>query len=59
MDDGEAVLTIRPEPKEVEGQEYSHSSGIISSQNSFALQDVDYVEARVRVPSGDGLWPAF
>jgi beta-glucanase (GH16 family) len=31
----------------------------VSTQGRASLVDGDYVEARVRVPKGDGLWPAF
>ena len=57
--DGAAVLTFRSDPATVDGRAYTHSSGTISSQGAFQLQDGDYVEARVLVPTGDGLWPAF
>ncbi len=58
-DNGQAVLTVRPETATVNGVRYTHSSGTISSEGRFALRDGDYVEARILVPSGDGLWPAF
>ncbi|MGY1708529.1 family 16 glycosylhydrolase [Geodermatophilus sp. SYSU D00758] len=57
--DGSAVLEVRPEPATVEGVDHTHSSGVITTEGTFALQDGDYLEARVRVPTGDGLWPAF
>jgi beta-glucanase (GH16 family) len=59
VSDGHALLTVRPEPATVEGVSYTHSSGCLSSEGLFALQDGDYVEARIRVPTGHGLWPAF
>ena len=36
----------------------SHFSGLISSVNSFTFTH-GYAEARIRVPGGQGLWPAF
>ncbi len=36
----------------------THFSGLISSVNSFTFTH-GYAEARVQVPAGQGLWPAF
>lgn len=57
--DGSAVLELRPEPRVVDGVRYTYSSGMISSQGSFAVRDGSYVEARVHIPIGPGVWPAF
>jgi beta-glucanase (GH16 family) len=57
--DGQAVLTVQPEPKTLSGVAYTYSSGMLSSQDSFSVQDGEYVEARIRIPTGEGLWPAF
>ena len=54
-----AVLSIRPDVRSVAGVRYSHSSGTISTQGHFELCDPCYVEARIRVPRGDGLLPAM
>lgn len=59
VENGCAYLEIRPDPAVVEGTSYTHSSGMLSSQGALELEDGDYVEARVWIPSGDGLWPAF
>jgi beta-glucanase (GH16 family) len=56
---GSAWLEIRPEPATIEGRPYTHSSGMLSSQGTFEMQDGDFVEARVWLPTGPGLWPAF
>lgn len=56
---GAAVLSIRPEARLLAGASYTHSSGTLSSEGRFALSDGDYVEARLYIPAGDGLWPAF
>ncbi len=59
VEDGHAVLRTRPETAEISGVAYTHSSGTVSSQDSFSLQDGDYVEARIFIPAGSGLWPTF
>ncbi len=56
---GVASLTVHPESATVAGTRYTYSSGTLSSEGRFALRDGDYVEARLFVPSGPGLWPAF
>jgi hypothetical protein len=58
-ENGAGVLEVRAEPALVEGKEYSYSSGVITTQGIFLAEDGDYVEARIWVPAGDGLWPAF
>ncbi|MCZ2830227.1 glycoside hydrolase family 16 protein [Modestobacter sp. VKM Ac-2986] len=57
--DGTAALTIQPDPRTVDGVEYTHSSGCMTTQGNFLAQDGDYIEARIWIPIGDGLWPAF
>ncbi|MCL4507219.1 MAG: glycoside hydrolase family 16 protein [Chloroflexi bacterium] len=37
---------------------YPYTSGLISSQYSFA-QKYGYFEARMKIPAGQGFWPAF
>ena len=37
---------------------YPYTSGIISSQDSFA-QKYGYFEVRMKIPAGQGFWPAF
>jgi len=55
----ELILSLATGGAEVDGQTYGFTSGTVSTQGQATLQDGDYVEARVWVPSGAGLWPAF
>lgn len=57
--DGAAVLAVRPQAATLDGVSYSYSTGIITSENSFLAKDGDYVEARIRIPQGPGLFPGF
>lgn len=57
--DGQAVFTVRTESATVGGVSYDCSSGVLSTEGLFDLLDGDYVEARIRIPKGEGLWPAF
>lgn len=50
------VLRIKAEERPTESLPYT--SGLISSFNSFKFT-YGYVEARVKIPSGKGMWPAF
>jgi beta-glucanase (GH16 family) len=50
------VLSIMAEKKVIQGMNYS--SGVITSFDSFIFT-YGYVEARVRIPSGQGFWPAL
>lgn len=59
VSDGALRLSVRDQPTEVGGRWYPLTSGTVSSHGTFALRDGDYVEARAKVPQGDGLWPAF
>jgi beta-glucanase (GH16 family) len=56
---GALVFTLRSQPTDVNGRTYPLTSGTVSTQGTFDLRDGDYAEARVWVPKGDGLWPAF
>ncbi len=53
---GNGILSITAEEKKTQGMNYS--SGIITSFDSFTFT-YGYVEARVRIPKGQGLWPAL
>jgi beta-glucanase (GH16 family) len=59
VQDGAAVLSVRSGTWEVDGRVYRLSSGTISTEGTFEVELGDHVEARVRVPRGNGLWPAF
>lgn len=55
------VLDIRAAPTDSRLQPYvggRYTSGIITTQYSFA-QEYGYFEARLKLPMGKGLWPAF
>jgi beta-glucanase (GH16 family) len=58
----DGVLTIRaaPTPAELKPQLYdmNYVSGLLTTKQSFA-QQYGYFEARMDVPEGSGLWPAF
>ncbi|HEY5785617.1 MAG TPA: family 16 glycosylhydrolase [Microlunatus sp.] len=57
--DGTLRLTVDDRATTVAGRPYALTSGTVSTQGKFSLRDGDYVEARIKVPRGDGLWPAF
>lgn len=53
------VLTISATPATTpNAQGLPYNSGVISTQNSFA-QQYGYFEMKAKMPSGNGLWPAF
>jgi beta-glucanase (GH16 family) len=55
--DGKGNLVIRAEPdKSAPG---SYTSARIKTQGLFAAEPNGRVEARIKVPSGAGIWPAF
>jgi beta-glucanase (GH16 family) len=50
------VLRLMAERRNLDG--YRYASGMISSHGKFSFQ-YGFVEARMKVPAGQGLWPAF
>ncbi len=50
------ILTMKAEARNIENMAYS--SGMINSMNSFTFT-YGYVEARIKIPAGQGLWPAL
>ena len=54
LEDGKLVITIRNEP--TNGKDYS--SARIDTRDRFAVR-YGRIEARIRLPKGQGLWPAF
>lgn len=60
---GNAVETIAaldaPQTLAPYGVTYRYTSGEINTRGTWAMSPGQYVEARIKVPSGDGLWPAF
>ncbi len=60
VEDGILQITGSAAPKATQPQldGYEYVSGMLSSAGSFE-QKYGFFEARLRVPSGKGLWPAF
>ena len=58
--DGALTIEARPTPPALRRciEDYGFTSGVITTAGSFAVR-YGYVETRVRLPSGQGLWPAF
>jgi beta-glucanase (GH16 family) len=57
---GQLHLTLRDAPgTRVWGKTYAWSSGAVTTQGTFAFGDNSFVAARIRLPTSDGLWPAF
>lgn len=57
--DGRLTLTARPRPGVEPGRgDIGYVSGMVSSHPSLSFTH-GYVEARIRIPAGRGLWPAF
>lgn len=65
---GRLRLQAREEPIEVpDGRSFPYTSGMVTTGPAYALEGrpvkraftYGYVEARLRVPSDTGLWPAF
>ena len=52
----DGILTLRSQAREFQGQPYT--SGLVDSRGKF-YQAYGRFEARVKVPKGKGLWPAF
>lgn len=66
VEDGTLRLEARKEPVEDEdGDEYPYTSGMVTTAAPAYEEDARYaftygfVEARLRLPEGQGLWPAF
>ena len=57
---GVAKISARPASPSVQSSlgGYKYTSGVLTTQSSFA-QTYGYFEARMKVPEGKGLWPAF
>ncbi|HEU5022345.1 MAG TPA: glycoside hydrolase family 16 protein [Bryobacteraceae bacterium] len=55
--DGKGNLVIRAEP--AKGAANSYTSARIKTQGLFAASPNGRVEARIKVPAGAGIWPAF
>ncbi len=57
VQNGKAVLTLKRKPSSTDRRN-PYTSGMIHSGNHFSFRH-GYVEARVKVPSCSGCWPAF
>jgi beta-glucanase (GH16 family) len=57
--DGKLVLTLKHEPRKLDGKTFSYSSGVVQTQQHYLIRPWSYVEARIKVPRCDGCWPAF
>jgi beta-glucanase (GH16 family) len=57
--DGLLELHLQPEPRTLDGRRYPYSSGVVQATASHRITPGTYVEARVRVPTCSGCWPAF
>jgi beta-glucanase (GH16 family) len=54
--DGSGHLVLRAEEQQINGFDYT--SGMVASYRSLNFK-YGYVEARVKIPAGKGLWPQF
>jgi beta-glucanase (GH16 family) len=57
--DGMLTLSVEPEPRTVGEGEYDYSTGMVQTLPGAPVDPPVFVEARMRVPSCDGCWPAF
>ncbi len=54
--DGNLIITAQKEDEKIGGKSYT--SGRITTRGKFSFT-YGYVEARIKSPKGDGMWPAF
>ena len=57
--DGRLTLTVESEPRSVGEGDYDYSTGMVQTLPDVAVEPPVYVEARIRMPSCGGCWPAF
>jgi hypothetical protein len=60
--DGVATFTARPGNRWLENGERAWTTGLLTTEgspNGFMVRTGDYVEARVKLPTGLGAWPAL
>ncbi len=57
-EDGKLVITARREPFNGPDGPHDYTSGRIESQGHFELK-YGRIEARIKIPNGQGIWPAF
>jgi beta-glucanase (GH16 family) len=59
IEDGNLVITARQEPYNVpNGAEFEYTSARLKTQGLFS-QAYGRFEARIKLPAGQGIWPAF
>ncbi|MET1025939.1 MAG: family 16 glycosylhydrolase, partial [Dongiaceae bacterium] len=60
VSNGVAEISARPADPSVQPSlgGYKYTSGVLTTKDSFS-QTYGYFEARIKVPEGQGLWPAF
>ncbi|MFJ1751457.1 hypothetical protein [Kitasatospora sp. NPDC088134] len=59
---GSAVFTATPSAHTLESGKQAWDTGMLTteySQEGFQVRTGDYLEARVKLPTGDGAWPAL
>jgi beta-glucanase (GH16 family) len=56
--DGALQLTVRKLPCKVRGRTFPYRSGLVESEGKFSFT-YGYMEARMWLPAGAGMWPAF
>ncbi|MGW1996517.1 glycoside hydrolase family 16 protein [Embleya sp. NPDC001921] len=62
VEGGIATFHARPGAHDLENGKRAWSTGLLTTEGSaegFRVRTGDYVETRVRMPSGDGAWPAL
>jgi beta-glucanase (GH16 family) len=57
--DGRLTLSVEREPRSVGEGDYAYSTGMVQTLPDVPVEPPVYVEARMRVPSCGGCWPAF
>jgi beta-glucanase (GH16 family) len=57
--DGKLVITLKREPKTIDGKIYPFSSGVVQTAQHYLVRPQAYIEARIKVPKCNGCWPAF
>ena len=58
IENGALVITAEPSPDPSKTGGLPYTSGLITSEKGFT-QTYGYFEARIDIPQGQGLWPAF
>jgi beta-glucanase (GH16 family) len=57
--DGNLVITLKREPKTLDGRTYEFSSGVVQTEQHYLIKPPAYIEARIKIPKCDGCWPGF